>query len=137
TIQLTVTTPDGRSASTSEPILVQTRDVAITRFSAPNAASAGQTRQLSVGLNSRRYAETVQVQLLKSGPGGDQLVGFLTQSVPVRQSNRTTDFNFSYTFTAADAQLGKVTFRAVAVLGARDALPADNEAVAPPTKVNR
>ena len=46
--------------------------------------------------------------------------------------------NFSYTFTSAEAQIGKVTFRAVANLsGARDALPADNEAVAAPTKVGR
>ena len=48
------------------------------------------------------------------------------------------EFGFSYTFTADDAQIGKVTFRAVAVIsGARDALPADNEAIAPPTKVSR
>ena len=138
TIQLTVTTPDGRSRSTSQSIVVRTHDVAITKLSAPNAASSGQTRQIAVGLNSRRYPETVEVQLLKSVPGGYQLVGSLTQSVPVRASNRTTDFNFSYTFTDADTQLGKVTFKAVAnVLGARDALPADNEAIAPPTKVNR
>jgi PKD repeat protein len=138
TIQLVVTTPDGRTASTSQPVLVRTHDVAITRFSAPNAASSGQTRQISVGVNSKRYAETVEVQLFKSVPGGYQSVGSLTQSVPVRAANRTTDFNFSYTFTAADAQLGKVTFRAVAnLLGARDALSADNEAVAPTTKVNR
>jgi hypothetical protein len=52
--------------------------------------------------------------------------------------NRTTDFTFSYTFTAGDTSIGKVTFKAVAVLvGARDGLPADNEAIAPPTKVSR
>jgi len=138
TVQLTVTTPDGRTGSTSQTILVRTHDVAITKFTAPNSASSGQTRQVSVGLNSKRYPETVEVQLFKSVPGGYQLVGSLTQSVPVRSSNRTTDFNFSYTFTSADAQIGKVTFRAVANLsGARDALPADNEAVAAPTKVGR
>ncbi|PYP18739.1 MAG: hypothetical protein DMD54_04535, partial [Gemmatimonadetes bacterium] len=136
TVQLTVTTPDGRTASTSQTVLVRTHDVAITRFTVPNSASSGQTRQVSVGLNSKRYPETVEVQLFKSVPGGYQFVGSLTQSVPVRSSNRTTDFNFSYTFTSADAQIGKVTFRAVANLsGARDALPADNEAVAAPTKV--
>jgi PKD repeat protein len=136
TTQLMVTTPDGRTASTSQTLLVRTHDVAITRFSAPNAASAGQTRQITVGLNSKRFPETVEVQLFKSMPGGYQLVGSLRQSVPVRASNRTTDFTFSYTFSNADAQLGKVTFKAVAnPLGARDALPADNEAIAPPTKV--
>jgi PKD repeat protein len=137
-VQLTVTTFDGRTASTSQTVLVRTHDVAITKFSAPKSASAGQTRQITVGLNSKRYPETVEVQLFKSVPGGYQQVGSLTQSVPVRPSNRTTDFSFSYTFTGADAQVGKVTFRAVAnLLGARDALPADNEAIAPPTKVSR
>jgi hypothetical protein len=138
TVQLTVTTPDGRTGSTSQTIVVRTHDVAITKFTVPSAASSGQTRQISVGVNSKRNPETVEVQLFKSVPGGYQLVGSLTQAVPVRPSNRTTDFNFSYTFTSVDAQIGKVTFRAVAnVSGARDALPADNEAVAAPTKVGR
>jgi len=136
TTQLTVTTFDGRTASTSQPVLVRTHDVAIIKLSAPVAASPGQTRQITVGLNSKRFPETVEVQLFKSVPGGYQQMGSLTQFVPVRASNRTTNFSFSYTFTGADAQIGKVTFKAVAnLLGARDALPADNEAVAPPTKV--
>ncbi len=77
--------------------------------------------------------------LYKSVPGyGYQQVGTLQQSVPPRSSNRTTNFNFSYTFTTDDAAIGKVTLRAVAnIQGARDALPADNEAIAPPTKVSR
>ena len=138
TVQLTVTTPDGRTASASQTLLVQTHDVAITKFTVPTAASAGQTRQITVGLNSKRYPETVQVQLFKSVPGGYQPVGSLTQSVPVRAANRTTDFSFNYSFTSTDAQIGKVTFRALAtVVGLRDALPADNEAIAAPTKVNR
>jgi PKD repeat protein len=138
TVQLTVTTFDGRTASTSQTVLVRTHDVAITKFSVPKSASAGQTRAITVGINSRRYPETVEVQFFKSVPGGFQFVGVLTQSVPVRPSNRTTNFNFSYTFTSADAQVGKVTFKAVAnMVGARDALPADNEAIAPPTKVTR
>jgi PKD repeat protein len=138
TVQLTVTTFDNRTASTTRTVHVETHDVAITKFSAPQSASAGQTRQISVGINSRRYPETVQVQLFKSVPGGFQFVGVLEQSVPVRPSNRTTDFNFNYTFTSADASVGKVTFKAVATItGRRDALPADDEAIATPTKVNR
>jgi PKD repeat protein len=137
-VQFTVTTFDGRTGSTSQTVLVRTHDVAITKFTVPKSASAGQTRAVAVGINSRRHPEMVEVQLLKSVPGGFQFVGVLTQSVPVRPSNRTTNFNFSYTFTSADAQVGKVTFKAVAnVVGARDALPADNEAIASPTKVSK
>lgn len=39
--------------------------------------------------------------------------GTLTQFVPVHKSNRTTGFDFSYTFTGEDARIGKVTFKAV------------------------
>lgn len=138
TVRLGVTTYDGRSDSTSQVLRVRTHDVAITRFSVPRAASAGQTRTLTVGVNSRRAAETVEVTLMKSVPGGYQYVGVLVQSVPVRSANRTTDFNFSYTFTSADAQVGKVTFKAIAnIISGRDALPADNEAVSTPVKVSR
>lgn len=138
TVKLTVTTFDGRTASTSQVAHVKTHDVAITKFSVPQSASSGQTRQIVVGLNSKRYLETVQVDLYKSTPNGYQFVGTLIQSVPVRSANRTTDFNFSYTFTSNDAIVGKVTFRAVAtIIGARDALPADNEAISLPTKVTR
>jgi len=137
-VRLTVTTADGRTDSTSQVLHVRTHDVAITRFSVPRSASAGQTRTLTVGINSRRAPETVEVVLLKSVPGGYQYVGVLSQSVPVRSANRTTDFSFSYTFTSADAQAGKVTFKAVAnIAGAPDALPADNEAISSPVKVSR
>src|SRR6266566_4575915 len=138
TVQLTATTFVGRTAVASQTVHVRTHDVAITRFSTPNAASSGQTRRIVVSVNSKRSTESVQVQLFSSVPGGFQQFGSLTQSVPMNPKNGTTDFAFSYTFTADDARIGKVTFRAVAVIsGARDALPADNEAIGPPTKVSR
>ena len=87
-------------------------------------------------LRSNRYPETVQVELFKSVPGGFQLVATSTQTLPTR--NRVTSVLLSYTFTPEDATIGKVTFKAVvSLLGARDALPADNEAIGPPTKVSR
>jgi len=137
-VQLIVTTLDGRTASTSQTVLVRTHDVAITKFLVPQVASAGQTRRIVVGISNVRYDETVEVQLFKSAPEGFQLVASQTQSVPVRPANRTTDFGFSHTFTDDEARLGKITFKAVAVVvTARDALAADNEAIAAPTKVNR
>ena len=138
TVTLTVNTPDGRTASTSRTVQVRTHDVAITKFTAPQSASAGQTRQLVVGINSKRYVEEVVVELHKSVPGGYQWVGTLKQTVPLRPSNRTTEFTFNYTFTKEDAVIGKVTFKAVAmIMNARDALPADNEAISMPTKVGK
>jgi hypothetical protein len=117
---------------------VRTHDVAITRFSTPQSASVGQTRQIVVGVRNTRYPENVQVELYKvNEKNGLDWVGTSIQSVPVRSANRTTTFSFSYTFTAKDAHIGKVTFKAMAfLLDARDAWPGDNEAVAS-TRVSR
>jgi hypothetical protein len=139
TVRLTVTTADGRTASTSQVVHVRTHDVAIVKLAVPQSASAGQTRQITVGLSNVRYPENVAVQLLAArGASGFQEVGRLTQLVPVRSGGRTTTFAFSYTFTAEDAAAGKVTFKAVATIvgGARDAIWGDNEAVALPTRVS-
>src|SRR5205823_14497644 len=108
------------------------------KFTVPQSANVGQTKQITASISNSRYAETVQVQLFKSNTsGGFDLVGTLAQSVPVKKGNQTTPFTFNYTFTSTDATVGKVTFETVAtIIGAHDALPADNTAIALPTKVN-
>jgi PKD repeat protein len=136
TVSLTVTTGDGRTGSTTRNLQVRTHDVAITKFTVPQSAKAGQTRSVTVDINNTRYPEQVQVELYKSTIDGWQWVGTLQMSVPVRPANRTTSFEFSYTFTDADALLGRINFRAVAtIVDARDALPTNNEAISLPTKV--
>lgn len=139
TVQHSITTLDGRSGSVSQVVQVRTHDVAITKMTAPQSANSGQTRAITVALNNKSYAETVVVELFKSVPGGFQSIGSYSQYVPARTANRTVTFTFNYTFTGNDASIGKVTFKAVAtVLNARDAFPADNEAISsPPTKVTR
>jgi hypothetical protein len=65
-------------------------------------------------------------------------VGSLEKDVPARGGNRTTDFILNYTFTAEDALMGKVTFKAIATLvNVRDAYYADNEAISLPVKIGR
>lgn len=134
---LAITTTDGRTAATTHNVPVKTHDVAITKLTVPQSARVGQSRQLSVGVTNTRYAETVQVALMRSiAGGGFEQVGQVTQSVPVRAGGRTTTFSISYTFAPEDARLGKVTFQAVAtIVGARDANAADNTIIALPTKV--
>jgi hypothetical protein len=135
-VTLTVTTLDGRTASDTETIQVRTRDVAITKFVTPKSGRVGRTSQIVVGINNRLNPETVRVEIYSSRPGGFQQFGFLTQFVPVRAGNRTTDFTFNYTFTPADAAIGKVSFRAIAIIeDGPDALPGDNEAISFPIKV--
>jgi PKD repeat protein len=138
-VKLTVTTYDGRTASGSIVAHVKTHDVAITKISAPQSASSGQTRAITVYVTNKRYDEYVQVDLYKSVPGGFQWVGAYTQFIPIRSGNRTSIYTFNYTFTSNDASIGKVTFKSVAtIVDARDSYPSDNEAISsPPTKVGR
>jgi len=105
TVSDTVTTEDGRSASTTQTLHVRTHDATITKLTVPQSASAGQTRSLAVGISNTRYPETVTVELQRSAAGSADFVtvGTLTQEVPVRSANRTTSFAYSYTFTADDA----------------------------------
>lgn len=136
TVQLVATTPDGRSGTYAQSISVATHDVAITKFKLPQTGRVGRTEQFSVSVSNKRYPERVRVEFMKSGLFGFETVGWLSQSVPVHSNNRTTDFLFSYTFTEGDAQIGKVSFRAIAYLeSGRDALPGDNEAISPPIPV--
>jgi PKD repeat protein len=137
TVELTVTTYDGRTASTSQVVQVRTHDVAIVGLAVPKSAHVGQTIAVNVHVANKRYPETVQVDLYKSVPGGFQQVGSLTQSVPVRPpGGNSTKFAFSYTITQADGTVGKVTFKAVAtIVDHRDALPADNELTSTPVRI--
>ena len=138
TVDHEVTTLDGRSASVSQVVHVRTHDIAITKFSVPTSARAGQTRELTIGVRNSLYPESVQFQLYKSVPGGFQPVGTLTQLIPVRTGNKTVPVTMSYTFSNDDAVVGKVTFQVVAqIMGARDALSADNTAISAPTRVNQ
>lgn len=134
-ITLTAAMIDGRTASWTGDIVIETHDVSIAKLTVPQTAQAGKTKTITVDVSSSRYDENVSVQLLRSIPGGFEPVGSSVQLVAVRR--QATSFVFSYTFRPEDAALGKVTFKAVAAInGAHDALPADNEVVALPTKVS-
>lgn len=137
TVDLTATTADGRSGSAAQVIQVRTRDISVSKLSVPQMASTNQTKTINVEVKNNRYSDYVQVMLFKGLPGGsEQVIGILTIYVPARATKPTT-FKFSYTFTSADATVGKVTFRAVANLtSGRDALPADNTSIAT-TIINR
>jgi PKD repeat protein len=137
TVGLTVTTADGRSASSSQVVPVRTHDVAVVQIALPNSARVGQTIAVNVHLLNTHYPETVRVDLSKSSPDGFQQVGWLTQHVPVRPpGGKTTRFAFSYTISQADQTGGRVSFRAVAtLLDRRDARPGDNELTSPAVKI--
>jgi len=137
TVGLTVTTADGRSASTSQVVHVRTHDVAVVDIAVPHTARVGQTIAVNVYLRNTNYPETVRVDLSKNVQWGYQQVGWLTQLVPVRPpGGNTTRFTFSYTITQADQAVGTLTFRAIATLfDYRDARPNDNELTASAVKI--
>lgn len=133
-----VTTYDGRTGSITNTIQIRTHDVSITKVAAPTSVASGQTRTITVSVRNKNYPETVTVDLYKSIPGGEVWIASLTLTTPVSSGNHTTSFAFNYTFTAQDAQIGKVSFRAAAsIVGARDAFPQDNILVSSPTRVTR
>jgi len=138
TVSVQVTNELGWITSVSRVVSVRTHDVAITRFTVPQSASAGQTRQITVYISNKRYQERVQVELYKNEIGYPPL-GTLIQDVPPRTANRTTAFTFTYTFTKEDARIGKVTFSAMAFIleNGGDDWQVDNTAIALPTRVSR
>ncbi len=137
-VRLTVETPDGRSDSITRVVEVRTHDVAIVRVKVPTSARVGQTVTVEVHVQNTRYEENVQVDLYKSVAGDYAHLGAVTQLVPVREAGRSTRFAFTYTVTADDLALGKLTFRAAADLSPnRDAIPADNELLSTPVKIIR
>ena len=133
-VTITITTIDGRTASSTTNVVVKTHDVAITKLVVPQSAQAGKTKTITVEVRAARYDENVTIQLWRSIPGGYEPVGNSMQLVSARKQG--TVFTFSYTFRPEDKAVGKVTFKAVATINGRDALPADNEVVALPTKVS-
>jgi hypothetical protein len=139
TVKLTVTTHDGRTATGSQVVHVETHDVAILHFDVPARGSVGRTARITATVTNQRLPETVEVQLFRSipGPAEFELVGTLRQQVPVRGARRGTPFAFSYTYTSEDAARNRVTFKAVArIVTARDAVPGDNTAIDTTTRVN-
>ncbi|MEU0531639.1 PKD domain-containing protein [Amycolatopsis tolypomycina] len=137
TTTMHATSPDGRTATKSVPVVVTTHDVGIARFSVPTSARTGDSKPISVDVSNTRYTETATVVLTKHDGTFWREVGRLTLEVPARPT-RTVRFPFSYTFSPDDAALGKVAFRAELRLDypVTDARPVDNEVIAIATTVH-
>jgi len=137
-VEVSGATNDGRTGTGVVPLKVETHDVSLSDFAVPAQARAGQTKSIKVNVSNGRYDEKVSVELLKaSGNGYFEHVGTLTQSVAANLG-RKVEFPFAYTYTAADAAAGQVTFKVVATLNngyPPDAHPQDNELVATTTSV--
>lgn len=119
-------TADGRSGSSTQTVNVETHDVTVSNVVAPATAKVGDTGQVEVSVNNTRYAEDVVVELLRRRwDGYSDIVGTVRQHVA---KNGTVVVPFSYTYSEADAALGKATLRARVRLADReDNNPADNE----------
>jgi len=136
TVRLHVTAPDGRVATASYHLIVATHDVRLIRIAAPTRARAGGEAKVVVVVESRHKAEIAQIELFRQrGFREWQHVGLQTRPVPAR---RRVEVAFPVSFDDADAEVGHVTFSALATLvGASDATPDDNALTAPPTLVAR
>jgi hypothetical protein len=135
-VTLNVTTLDQRTNSQAQTIRVRTHDVTILSLVAPDKGKLGKTGVITVGIGNTRYPETVQVDLYKTTPQGNLLIGTQIQPIGVMKLKNTVSISFKYTFTTDDLAAGKVRFQAVATIqGARDATNADNVATSLPTLV--
>jgi PKD domain-containing protein len=136
TVRLHVTAPDGRVGTASYHLVVATHDVALTRIVPPTRARAGRQAKVVVVVESRHKAEIAQVELFRQrGVREWEHAGLQTRPVPARGG---VEVEFTVSFTDADAEVGHVTFSALATLvGAKDATPDDNALIAPPTLVAR
>ena len=136
TVQLTVTTNDGRTAKTSQVITVRTHDIAVYRLVTQANASSGQKVLITVHLLNQRYPEKVHVILYKSTPTEFIPIGEADLFVKVKPALQPTLLNFYYTFTKEDARMGKVTFKVEVILPeTRDALLMDNVVIIPPVMI--
>ena len=113
-----------------------THDVVLIRIVAPTRARAGGEAQVIVVVESRHKPEIAQVELFRQrGVREWHHVGLQTRPVPARGG---VEVAFPVSFDDADAEVGHVTFSALATLvGASDATPDDNALTAPPTLVAR
>ncbi|GAA3658337.1 hypothetical protein GCM10022267_50650 [Lentzea roselyniae] len=140
TVTITGSTADGRTGTGSTTVKIDTHDVSVAGLSVSASARAGQTKPVKVFVANTRQSDDVVVRLyrVKENSGGyDELVGEAVQRVAASPTGRV-EFPFVYTYTAADAAVGKVEFRAVAQFSnwnVRDAKPEDNELRASTTTV--
>ena len=132
TVQLTVTTVDGRTASTSQVIPVRTHDVAVVKIEVPKTARIGKAITITTHLRNTRYQRPSRSTYSRVSQGA------LNRSVPSPNrcrcgpSNQTTQFGLAYTITQADKTAGQAV---ATIIGHRDALPADNDLISPPVKI--
>ncbi|WP_394613166.1 PKD domain-containing protein [Lentzea sp. JNUCC 0626] len=138
-VTVTGSTADGRTGTGGTRLVtVDTHDVSVAGLSVPTSARAGQTKSLEVSLVNRQQAEDVRVTLHRVDESGqEQQIGQAVQRVEASPTGEV-DLPFAYTYTAQDAALGKVAFRAVVTLenpDVREARPGDNEARATTTSV--
>ncbi|WP_439663971.1 PKD domain-containing protein [Lentzea sp. HUAS TT2] len=135
-VTMKATSADGRTATVTGQIKIETHDVGITKFVVPTSARAGQSKPITVHVANTRYLEKTSVTLYRSNGSSWDEVGQLTLDVAAHPT-RKVQFPFSYTFTPEDLAMGKVAFRAVASLQypAQDARRLDNEVISIATTV--
>ena len=129
TVTLSITTLDGRTASATRGIRVETHDVRITKVTVPKNTKRGQTIQVRVTVASPLRSETVTVDVGRNPDhNGAPSIGRETAIV---NKGKLVEFRIPYTVTAADAANQKVTFLVLALLPphAHDGFPSDNQAI--------
>jgi PKD repeat protein len=139
TAVLTVLTRDGRSATSTAALRVQTHDVSIALVQVPPLCRAGRTVVIVVGVKSAVHDETVEVRVFRNRPREPDLfeqVARTTGLVPADPAGGPTLLALPLTFSADHAAAGSATLKTVvSIVGARDARPDDNTALTTTTVI--
>ncbi|MFS8099515.1 PKD domain-containing protein [Lentzea alba] len=119
---------DGRSASASVEVVVDTHNVEVTKLVVPATAQAGETKPVNLAVKSHHGAERTLIQLYEVNPNGTwSAIGERWVDLPA-QPAMSTFIQFHYTFTQEDVAQGTTKFLAIAQLqnGLTDARPDNN-----------
>ncbi|MFJ8965194.1 PKD domain-containing protein [Lentzea sp. NPDC102401] len=110
-------------------------DATITGFTTPANAAPGEQKPITVQVRNDAFAERAVVSLHRLDGGFGTLIGEQTVDLP---ASGTIDVPFAHTFTAEDARIGKVAFRAsVRLTSSSDSRFAGNVVTAVATTVGR
>ncbi|MFD4675168.1 PKD domain-containing protein [Lentzea sp. NPDC058450] len=108
-------------------------DAGITKFTAPATAAAGEQKAITVQVRNDAFAERAVVTFTRLDRLSWLPLGEQTIDLP---ASATINVPFAYTFTAEDARIGKVAFRAtVRLTSSSDTRAAGNDVIAVATTV--
>lgn len=136
-VTLTIHTTDGRKASLTKTVHVESHDIRISRFRVPRVGIVGRLARIEVRVTSRFGPESGLVLIYRSTSNGEVELAAVPVRIPRSGHGRHATVVVKDRISAEDAVAGTVTYRVVVRYEMPDVDPSDNQATAPPMRVRR